>query len=470
MFICTGSTKGIEIRRVEYDNGNLKLGSPNQIIPNCRNSKFSSNFNLVAFFTKSGIQSTEFPDKFVQICLFDAQNGTTTQIQQVNFPNILNVMFSPKGSFFAVILRRNSVTEEQKVPLVQIYQTRGGLVRSFNYAVSKVPELFWSDDETVFAYSHSNGIQFYKTKPDGTVEESQVELPNLLACSFTCADNSIRFAVVYNDKAGEAKKMKIYDYGDLSKPRAYRPVMVGESFTIKISPSGRSAIAVGNKNQSDETYFGESFAYYLNVQGQQKLPLKKNGPIHYIEYSRTGDRFVTIAGHVPPSVAVHYEKLGTSFEIGQFSLNSARFSCSSNLVAFGGFGNFAGQIKIFDTQARTTVSNGEALYTSEWGWSPCGRLLLTAVLYPKMTVSNEFRIHDHGCHVLATVKAEELSQCEWVGVENPLPLPKINITVVSKPANSAYVPPHLRAKMAQQQAAPPPSQSKGPKFPPGYKK
>lgn len=469
MFICTGSIKGIEIRRVEYDNGDLKLGSPNQIIPNCRNFRFSPKFNLVAFYTKSGIQSTEFPDKFVQICLFDAQNGTTKQIQQLQFPNILNVMFSPKGTFFAVILRRNSVTEEQKIPLVQVYQTGGGLVRSFDYAVSKVPELFWSEDETVFACSYSNGVRFYKTKPDGTIEESQVELQNLLACAFASVPGSIRFAVVHNDKSSEAKKMKIFDYSNLTKPIAYRPVMVGESFTIKISPSGKSAIAVGLKNQSDETYFGESFAYYLNVQGQQKLPLKKNGPIHYIEYSNSGDRFVTIAGHVPPSVAVHYEKLGTNFEIGQFSLNSARFSCSSNLVAFGGFGNFAGQIKVFDTQKRTTVSNGEALYTSEWGWSPCGRLFLTAVLYPKMTVSNEFRIHDHGCHILTTVKVEELSQCEWVGEENPLPLPKINITVVSKPQNSAYVPPHLRAKVAQQNA-PPPAQTNAPKYPPGYRK
>ncbi|OHT16768.1 hypothetical protein TRFO_41580 [Tritrichomonas foetus] len=469
MFICTGSVKGIELRRVEYENGNLKLNAPIQVVDNCRNFTFSPKFNFVAFYTKSGIQSTEFPDKFVQICMFNPQNGTITQIQQVPVPNITNVIFSPNGTFFALILRRNSFTEEQKIPLVQIYRTGGQLIRSFDYALSKIPEIFWSDDERVFASSHSHGINFYKTEDDGSVTESNIELPNLLACAFVCDHGRLRFAVVYNDKTTEAKRMKLFEYPNLERHIATRPVMIGESFTVKISPNGSSAIAIGLKNQSDETYFGESFAYYLNVQGQMKLPLKKSGPIHYIEYSKGGDRFVTIAGHVPPSISIHYDKVGTAFEIGQYSFNSVRFAPGNQLVALGGFGNFNGNLKTFDTQTRTSIADGEALYTSEWEWSPCGRLFFSAVLYPKMMVSNEFRVHNHACQILQTVKVEELTQCGWVGLSQPLPLPKVNLPAAVNKAPSAYVPPHLRAKMAAQ-APPAQAPTSNPKFPPGYKK
>jgi translation initiation factor 2A len=222
--------------------------------------------------------------------------------------------------------------------------------------------------------------------------------------------------------------------------------MVGDSFVIRINPCGDSAIAIATKSHSDQTYFGESFAYYLNLQGNQKLILKKQGPIHCIEYSTIGDKYVSIAGHVPPSVALHFDRVGSAFEFGQFSFNSVRWSCSANMVALGGFGNFSGEIRVVDGQTRRVIADGEARCTSEWGWSPCGRLFVSAVLFPKMTVSNEFRVHNHMCQIVGAVQFNELTQCEWVGVAAPLPPPAITVVAPPKAASGAYVPPHLRKK------------------------
>ena len=127
------------------------------------------------------------------------------------------------------------------------------------------------------------------------------------------------------------------------------------------------------------------------------------------------------------------------------------------MVAIGGFGNFTGDIQVFDIQTRQTIGEGNAQYTSEWGWSPCGRLLLSAVLYPKMMVSNEFRIYNHLCQKLYTMKATELTQCEWVGITKPMNIPKI-VNTQPKTAPVAYIPPHLRAQQARS----------GPKNPPGF--
>lgn len=461
MFLCTSSIKGVEVRKVTYDNGIAKIHDSIQLIPNCRSFQFAPKFNYVALFTKSALRSEEFSDKFVQICTYNVEQGTITTIQKVDVPNIVRVQFSPNGGFFAVILRRNSVTDAQKIPLVQIYKTGGPLVRTFDYAHSgDNVTLYWSDDEKLFAYADSNGVNFFETQAGAEEKKSRLELPNLKCCAFGGAHGVTRCAVVYDR---EPKRMKIFEYPKLDKHLASRPCMVGEEFSVKMSPNGASAIAIGIKNGTDATYFGESFAYYLNTQGQQKLPLKKAGPIHTVEYSPIGDKFITIAGHVPPAAAVHFDKIGTCFDFGEMSMNSARWSCAANMVAFGGFGSFNGDIKIIDTQARKVISEGEAPYTSDWSWSPCGRVLMTAVLYPKMMVSNEVRLFNHMCGPIGSFKMEEMTQCEWVGLPKPLPLPKVSAPVITKAAVGSYVPPHLRGKTGP--TLPP---GAAPKLPPGF--
>lgn len=461
MFVCSGSLRGIELRRVTYEGTNVTVGDPVQLIPDCRCFTFGPKYNVVAFYTRSGIQSAEFPDKVVHICAFNPEAGTIREIQAVNVPNVLRVEFSPNGTFFAIVLRKNNVTESEKIPLVQVFRTGGPMVRSFNYPSRGNVTMFWSEDERIFGATFGSGVKFWQVADDGTETEHTAELPHLHACAFSCSRGVVRFAAVFGT---DPKRLMIYQFPNFEKPIAQRPVMIGEEWSVVMSPNGSSAIAIGTKN-SDATYFGESFAYYLNAQGQQKMQKKKDGPVHCMKYSLTGDKFISIVGHVPPVVAVHHENVGTMASLGEMNVNSARWSCSSNLVAVGGFGGMAGELKVIDSNTHKVIAHGEAQCTSEWSWSPCGRLILTAVLYPKMMVSNEFRIHNHVCQVVASVKIEELTQCEWVGLSNPLPVPKIVAPTTAPPVQAAYVPPHLRGKKPGPPGSGAPKKGDGP---PGF--
>ena len=460
MYVCSGSASGIQLRKVKYDKGNLTVAEPKQLVPDCHNFTFSPDYKYVCFYTKSGVHSKEFPDKFVQICRFDIGAGTIEPLKRVNVPNILSVKFSPKSTFICVMCRRNIHTDEGKIPLIQIFRTETGeTVRAFNYNSQKVPEVFWSADEKVFCSSKTDGICFFETKPDGTEEQKTIELPKLLATSFTTTKSGkIRFAVVYDDSP---RKLKIFEYPEFTKQVAYRPIMVGETFTVKISPNGASAVAIGTKNESDATFYGDSYGFYVNDQNKQDMTQKKAGPVHCVEYSPSGDKFVYISGHVPPCVQIFYEKIHTNADIGEFSLNSVRYSCNQNIAAIGGFGSFTGTIMVYDLASREKISEGEAPYTSEWSWSPCGRLLISAVLYPKMMVGNEFRIINHMSQILFTAKETELTQADWVGIQRPQPLPPIKAPIIAKPQAAAYVPPHLRNKQGGTVAG-------VPRYPPGY--
>ena len=458
MYFCTGSANGIELRKVEYNDGKLIVSDPTKLLPDCHNFTFSDDFKYVCFYTKSGVHSKEFPDKFVQICKFDINTGNIELLKRYEVPNILSVRFSPKNTFICILCRRNVNTDRDKIPLVQIIKTETAeLVRSFNYNSQKIPEIFWSADEKILCSSYTTGIRFTEMKDDGTEEARELEVKKLLACDFVNSKKGLRFAIIQQDTP---KRLKIYQYPDLEKAIAQRPIMVGETFTVKMSPDGSSALAIGTKNESDATFYGDSYAFYLNDQNRQDLNQKKSGPVHAIEYSPNGDRFVLIAGHVPPCIQVFNEKVHAAYEIGEYSINSVRYSCIPNIAAIGGFGSFTGTIMIYDLQSKEKISEGEAPYTSEWSWSPCGRLLLSAVLYPKMTVGNEVRIINHMSQILNTIKFTELTQAEWVGIQNPLPLPKIQAPVIAKPQAAAYVPPHLRNKQG--------GGGRAPKYPPGY--
>ena len=439
MFICSGSNRGIELRKVEYNN-KIDVSSRILLNPNFKNFVFSKDLQFCLFFNKTTVQTKEFPDKLILINKFNFETGEVQPIYEHSVPNILSVSFSPLGTYFYVICRKNSFTESNNIPLIQIIKTSTGeLIRSFNYKSDIIPTIFWSNDEKIFANTFSEGIHFVDTKSD-IINEHDFLINNLEAVSFTDTNQGIRFALVHNDSP---RRLKIFEYKEL-KLLSQRPLLAGDSFTVKISPKGFSAVSIGSKKVSENSFYGDSYPFYLNIEKKEKLSVIKSGPVFSIEYNPLGDKFVLISGNVPPAVQVFHDRVGGNAGLGEFHVNSVRYSCNPDIFALGGFGSFTGAIKVINIVTKTVLATGEAPYTSEWEWSPCGRFILTSVLITKLMVGNEFKIFNHLLGIEYTEKFEELIQCQWIGLIKPLPLPKINIEIQEKKKTSVYVPPHLR--------------------------
>jgi len=59
----------------------------------------------------------------------------------------------------------------------------------------------------------------------------------------------------------------------------------------------------------------------------------------------------------------------------------------------GGFGNITkGEMDFWDLKNLKEIGNSKAPCSTRLEWSACGRYLLTAVLYERLKVDNEFKI------------------------------------------------------------------------------
>jgi hypothetical protein len=201
-----GSANGIEFRRVTDEGTTVTVHPPAPLCPNCRSFAFAANRDRAPFFTRSGLQTPEFPDKFVKVCTFDAVTGQITELQTIDHQNVYKVRFSPRSNYIAPMLRRNSVTDAEDIPLVEISRTGGELVRSFHYA-----------------RNHEPGFSGRMT------------------------NSSLRFHVQMSSRAGAVlfalppfslPKFKLFDIIEFEKHKTFRPVMFGDTFVLKSNPCG----------------------------------------------------------------------------------------------------------------------------------------------------------------------------------------------------------------------------------------
>lgn len=112
-----------------------------------------------------------------------------------------------------------------------------------------------------------------------------------------------------------------------------------------------------------------------------------------------------------PSKASLYD--GQCRLVGDFGTgprNFVHFNPQGNLVCFGGFGNLAGSVEIWDLKSLAKIASFNAAGTSTCNWSPDGRLLVLATLSPRLRVDNCFKIYDYSGSLLVDCSFKDLFQ------------------------------------------------------------
>jgi translation initiation factor 2A len=225
------------------------------------------------------------------------------------------------------------------------------------------------------------------------------------------------------------------------------------------NPCGGSLL-VHTQSEVDTTgksYMGATGLYYLPLEGKkvQNVTLRKEGPIHDVQWSPLGDEFVCIYGVSPPEAAIFNLKCELTHSFGEAPRNTVSWAPHGRFLALAGFGNMSGELSFFDRRSLKCLSTVDAHMTVNYGWSPDSRYFLTAILFPRLRVDNGFRVWSCAGGLLHEEHIEELTVAMWRPQPKSRFAPPTDADIKAHPAAAKgpappskaakYVPPGQRA-------------------------
>jgi len=122
----------------------------------------------------------------------------------------------------------------------------------------------------------------------------------------------------------------------------------------------------------------------------------KEGAIHDYAWCSRRHIFVVVAGKSPARCTVFDGKTGDPlFQYGDSHKNIACYSPSGRFLCLAGFGNLAGGMDFWESKKSKLLGSGKSDAAVGYGWSPCGRMFMTATLAPRMNVDNGVTLYDY---------------------------------------------------------------------------
>jgi len=190
--------------------------------------------------------------------------------------------------------------------------------------------------------------------------------------------------------------------------------------------------ASSDTDATNQSYYGESKLHFLPADPARAgdaaaVPLPKEGPVHDVQWSPQGDFFAVVAGFMPAKAILVDTRNRPVYDVIAGPYNTARWSPSGRFLAVCGFGNLPGDVTFFNrlgapgsgkiTLKRMGGTRAEAVSCA---WSPCGRLLLTATLSPRLRVDNNVRVLSYTGEVVSHRAFECLLEARWAPVPRSL--------------------------------------------------
>ena len=145
----------------------------------------------------------------------------------------------------------------------------------------------------------------------------------------------------------------------------------------------------------------------------QNVTLRKEGPIHDVQWSPKGDEFAVSFGVSPPETCLFNVKCEVTHSFGEAPRNTISWSPHARFLVLAGFGNMSGELSFYDRATLRCLSTVDAHMTVNYGWSPDSRYFLTAILFPRLRVDNGYRVWSCAGGLLHEEKIEELTIAHW---------------------------------------------------------
>ncbi|XP_021279516.1 eukaryotic translation initiation factor 2A isoform X2 [Herrania umbratica] len=371
----------------------------------CTSAKFSEDGSRL-MVTKSDSSTSVYDSR------------TLKEIRCFQIPNVAASALSPRGTYLQTF--QKSTTPQEKNVVLWNIETGDPVYQQFQKNMTKAtwPSIQFSSDEAVACRLATNEIQFFDAADFSKGISHRLRIPGVAAVELSKAPGSHVAAFVPESK-GSPASVQIYACGKelQSQPLARRSFF--RCSTVQLNwnhgSTGLLVVVQSDVDKTNQSYYGESKLIYLTTDGTHEgpVPLRKEGPIHDVQWSYSGKEFAVVYGFMPASATVFDKKCKPLLELGSGPYNTIRWNPKGKFLCLAGFGNLPGDMAFWDfvDKKQLGTTRAECSVTSEWSYD--GRYFMTATTAPRLQVDNCIKIFHHNGSLFFKKMFDKLFQADW---------------------------------------------------------
>ncbi|CAN8235118.1 unnamed protein product [Cochlearia groenlandica] len=434
----------------------------------CSNTKFSFDGSKFMAMKSDGI-----------ISIYDSTS--LREVRSFTIADVTAAELSPCGTYLQTF-QKSSTPQEKNVSL---WNTETGDLAHGHYqkSITKTtwPSIRFCPDESSACRLATNEVQFFDPKDFSKGVISRIRVPGVAAFELSKSPAS-HVAVFVPESKGSPGSVQIFGYGkdSESQPSARRSFFRCSSvqFSWNHGSTGLLVVVQSDVDKTNQSYYGETKLHYLTVDGTHEglVPLRKEGPVHDVQWSFSGSEFAVVYGFMPACVTIFDKKCKPLMELGEGPYNTLRWNPKGRVLCVAGFGNLPGDMAFWDVVSKKQLGSNKAEWSVTSEWSPDGRYFLTASTAPRRQIDNGIKIFNYDgkryfkkmfaklyqvewkpessdkfCEITELVKSAgslKLGEGKSQGQGSALKKPVASIPTIQKPA--AYRPPHAKHAAAIQ--------------------
>ena len=265
--------------------------------------EYSADGSVLAVVEKEGVR------------VLRAEGGA--ELFSIPRPQVQALALSPKGTF---LLTWERLKEGEELGNLRVWRVATGEVAcAWHQKVlgekALWPAIHWSTDEELAYRLVSNEVHFFDGQNPSHEASHKLRVPNILQCSIEPTSAPHHVASFVPEKNGAPAVLRLWQHPDYGEGRflATKAFYRADQVNMLWRPTG-GAVLVHTHSEVDKTgksYMGETGLYYMPLEGKgkvQNVSLRKEGPIHDVQWSPLGDEFVCVFGVSPPEACIFNDK------------------------------------------------------------------------------------------------------------------------------------------------------------------
>lgn len=264
----------------------------------------------------------------------------------------------------------------------------------------------------------TNEMQFFDTNDFTKGIVYKVRLPGIAALQLASAPGS-HVAGFVPEAKGVPASVQIFS----CDKDAQNQVVARRSFfrcsTVQFhwnkGSTGLLIVSQADVDKTNQSYYGETKLHYLTTDRAFEgiVPLKKEGPVHDVQWSSSGSEFAVVYGFMPAKATIFNKKCNPLHELGEGPYNTIRWNPKGRFIVIAGFGNLPGDMAFWDYSEKKLIQKAKAEWSVISEWSPDGRHFMTATTAPRLQIDNRIKIFDHTGSLQFIKEFEKLYQVDW---------------------------------------------------------